>query len=289
LGCWWGSMGVVHFLLLGGSPGAATVGLSYCIENYSRWKKERREILESIVVVTTEEVLKGYVKSPKPAIVNKYGTIQKVKDLSREPFDSLRRFVNEEFGDLIEQNRGKIDTCKVRIDDLEYSVLSIASKLLEYKEKEVWLNITGGMNPMTVQSLFTAYLGGIIAKIYYTYVPPEYVSLMKPPGENGSEKFNFIEVPMVKAEFDPAYFNILEIIKDEGGIIETENLLSKLKSSGRSIDKHGLLKMRGHGVIAEDKNGKYTILTDAGRTLLSLYENPIFKEYMQLVTNYGKV
>lgn len=282
-------MGVVHFLLLGGSVGAATVGLSYCVENYSRWKKERREILESVVVVTTEEVLKGIVKSPAPAILNRYGTIQRVKELSREPFDSLQRFVNEEFGDLIGQNRGKIDNCLMKVDNFQRSVLTLVSKLLEYREKEVWLNITGGMNPMTVQALFTAYLGGIIAKIYYTYVPPQYTSYLKPPGRNGSENFRFIEVPVIKAEFDAAYFELLRIIKEKGGSIATEELISRLKSRGLSIDKYGLLKMRGHGVIAEDRGGGRTSLTDEGATLLSLYGDSKFREYVRLVVDHGKV
>jgi hypothetical protein len=268
-------MGVVHFLFLGGSPGAATVGLSYCVENYLFWKKERRDILESIVVVTTEEVLKGVVMSPRPAILNKYGTIHKVKELSREPFDSFQRFVKEELGALIEQNRGKIDYCFVKVDDFQRSVLTLASKLLEYREKEVWLNITGGMNPMTIQALFTAYLGGII-KIYYTYVPPQYTSLLKPPGRNGTENFRFIEVPMIKAEFDPVYFKILQIIKEMGGSIATNELISRLRSLRLNIDTHGLLKMRGHGVISEDRGERRTSLTDLGITLLSLYENDRF-------------
>jgi hypothetical protein len=276
-------MGVVHFLLLGGNPGAATVGLSYCVENYSLWKKERREILESIVVVTTEEVLKGDVKSPTPAILNKYGTIQKVKELSGEPFDSLQRFVKEEFEDVIKQNRGKIDKCLVKVDDFQGSVLTLVSKLLEYREKEVWLNITGGMNPMTIQALFTAYLGGITAKIYYTYVPPRYTSFLKPPSKNGTENFRFIEVPIIKAEFDRDYFDVLQIIKEKGGSIKTEELVPRAKSRGLNISTYSLLKMRGHGVIAEDRDGKRTSLTDVGATLLSLYGDSRFREYMQLI------
>lgn len=276
-------MGVVHFLLLGGNPGAATVGLSYCVENYSLWKKERREILESVVVVTTKEVLEGDMKSPAHAILNKYGTTQKVKELSREPFDSLVRFVEEELGDLIEQNRGKIDTCLVRVDDFQGSALTLASKLLEYREKEVWLNITGGMNPMTIQALFTAYLGGIIAKIYYTYVPLGYTYFLKPPSKNGTENFRFIEVPVIKAELDPNYFELLKIIKEKGGSIATKELTSRLKSRGLNIDKYALLKMRGHGVIEEDRDAQVTCLTDSGRVILALYEDERFRRYVEIV------
>jgi hypothetical protein len=53
----------------------------------------------------------------EPAKANRFGTIQRVKELSREPL----RFLAE-----------------------------------EYREKEVRLNITRGMNPMQIQALFTA-------------------------------------------------------------------------------------------------------------------------------------
>ena len=275
------AMGVVHFLLLGGSPGAATVGLSYCVENYSLWKKEKREILESVVVVTTQEVLSGHVKSPSPALLNRYGTIQTVKKMSGGPFESLERFIEDEFRDLINQNRGKIDTCLVEVNDFRSSVLNLASKLFKFKEKEVWLNITGGMNPMTVQSLFTAYLGGIVAKIYYTYVPQQYTSYLRPPGSDGTENFRFIEIPVVKAVPDAAYFRTLQIIKEKGGQIATEELKSRLRSEGLNIDRSALVKMRGHGVIIGDI--EHTTLTKAGATLLSLYEYEDFRKYMQLV------
>lgn len=275
------SMGVVHFLLLGASPGAATVGLSYCVENYSRWKNKKREILESVVVVTTEEVVNGKVKMPKPPILNKYGTTEGKTLSNQNSFEILRKFIKEEYKDLIDLNEKDIDRCFVKVDNFKESVVTIASKLSAYRNKEVWLNITGGMNPMTVQALFTAYLGSVVAKIYYTYVQPEYTSLLKPPSKNESEKFQFIEVPMVKSTFDTIYFECLKVIKEKNGKIKTDELKSRLKALGHNIRNDDLLKMRGHGVISEKEDGRFTELTDVGSSLLELFENEKFREYVQ--------
>jgi len=278
------NMGVVHFLLLGGSPGAASVGLSYCVENYSLWKRDKYEILESVVVVTTQQVLNGSVSSTKPALWNRYGTTQIEKHkVPEKPFDCLKEFIADEYGDIIERNRGKIDQCIVKIDDFQYSVLSLVEKVLEYRNKEVWLNITGGMNPMTVQSLFTAYLGGIIAKIYYTYVSPEYTSYLKPPFKDQSENFRFIELPVMKADLDPNYYIILQTIEEAGGSVETGKLRSRLKSQNRDVDKNILNKMRGHGVITYDDQTQRIELTQLANTLLHLLKNKKFREYLNLV------
>jgi len=108
---------------------------------------------------------------------------------------------------------------------------------------------------------------------------------LRPPGPNGTEKFRFIEVPVIKSDLDPSYFKCLRIIREKDGSIATEELVSRLKSKGENIDnlKLTLLKMRGHGVISAEKDGQFTNLTEMGNKLLSLYEDSRFREYVSLV------
>lgn len=75
----------------------------------------------------------------------------------------------------------------------------------------------------------------------------------------------------------------LRLWKLEPSSTATEELISRLRSRGLNVDTYGLLKMRGHGVIAEDRDSRQTSLTDIGATLPSLYKDSRFREYICLV------
>jgi len=263
-------MGVVHFVTLGKSIGAVTVGITYCVENYKKWKEKKSEILEGVVIITTEDMKNK--KEKLELTKNDYGLMYGIKvEKQQSPYEALENYLKEEYGDLICQNNGKIEYCLVDIRGFYASVKRIFEKLNEYKSKEIWLNITGGMNTITVQTLFAAYLSGIVAKVYYTYVPQELSRLLKPPSKENSNDFIFIEIPSLRASFDKTLISILKEIEEAQKPITTSELESRLKAQIITLPpdfKEYLKKVVGQGLITFDGNS-YKI-TDAGKALLSL-------------------
>jgi hypothetical protein len=229
------------------------------------------------VLVTTPEIVKG-THGQKSAVLNDYGSLTgRTNIIGNSTLEVIEKYAKREFGSIIEANGGRIEHCIVYADKFKESVLSLAEKLLAFSEKEVWLNITGGMNTMTATAIFTAFCGGTVAKIYYTYMPSKYLVFLQPC----LDEFNFYELPVIKSDLDEAYFRILELLSSSE--LPEAELRSRLKAEGIGYDIKALQKMAGQGVFAYDRQRRTMKITEAGKVILDLYENQKFRDFVALV------
>jgi len=262
-------VGVVHFATLGQSVGAVTVGINYCVQNYKRWKKNKPEILESVVIITTAEMRR---EQEIKLVDNQYGkTFGNEKTLNQSPYELCREYIEKDHSQIIGVNRGKIEPCLVDIRDFYHSVKEVLGKLYDYRNKEIWLNITGGMNTLTIQALFAAYLSGVVAKVYYTYVSQNYSRYIRPISEEENQDFMFIELPSIKATLDETVLCFLTTIKDSKSEVKIEEVISRLKNSLCNTPDNiqdFLRKVTGQGLV--DINDGRVKLTQYGENLLKL-------------------
>jgi len=95
--------------------------------------------------------------------------------------------------------------------------------------KHLWANLTGGPNIVNAALLEVAFLSGLIARLYYTFLSDvrRYGRYLRPPSVDANI-FDWREVPLVKTAFDEEYYHVLRVLADYGDWIEDRELLSLL-------------------------------------------------------------
>jgi hypothetical protein len=224
------SMGVYHLAPVGTSPGAVTSALAYLKHNKDKPEfAVRGEIVEAVVLFPSWEVRNGVEGTPEECIFNDYG--QENKRRSWKPraavLDIIRDFVKQEFGE-----EATLFCCPVNVDDYDDCFENIAKVALWFSAgvgKHLWANLTGGPNIVNAALLEVAFLSGLIARLYYTFLSDvrRYGRYLRPPSAEPNI-FDWREVPLVKTAFDEDYYRVLKVLADYGDWIEDRELLSIL-------------------------------------------------------------
>jgi hypothetical protein len=223
-------MGVYHLAPVGTSPGAVTSALAYLKHNKDDCKfAVRGEIVEAVVVFPSWEVRTGTEGIPEECIFNDYG--QENKRRSWKPrsavLDIIRDFAKQEFGEEV-----LLFFCPVNADNYDDCFDRIAKVTLWFGAgvgKHLWANLTGGPNIVNAALFEVAFLSGLIARLYYTFLSDvrRYGRYLQPPSED-TTIFDWREVPLVKTAFDEDYYRVLKVLADYCDWMEDRDLLSLL-------------------------------------------------------------
>ncbi|MHA1631869.1 MAG: hypothetical protein ACTSXC_03550 [Candidatus Freyarchaeota archaeon] len=188
-------MGVWHFSGLGRSPGALTVPLTYIYlllkaaskgdEDAERFfaasgeeSQERKGAPEALIIFTSREIIEGTVQSgeitdrwfgtgkgPVPGVIVRYFTslFKRLKDADflefyRQGWIRYIHFVSVDYQDLYDC----FPKCYATMNAL--------------REKEIWINMVGGSNPINASLILSAGFVEANAKTYYVFEPdPKYI------------------------------------------------------------------------------------------------------------------
>jgi hypothetical protein len=279
-------MGVYHIIPLGFSPGAATSALAYVKKKIEEEDKEffgdSSMRISGIVLFTTREIRNGEAEN-KFTDNEYYSDKGKVKN---EPiFKTVCDFIEDELGDMLYEEKGKIYFCESRLDNIGANVINLAKALLELSPrgktgKNLWVNVTGGNNLVTASLTLASFLSGQVGRIYYTFIPHGKERFLRP---TSPDAFTWIWVPSLKIGFDREYYEILEELQTCGGWINDEDLLGMLKQRRpsysrlplESFRREALNKLHGQGII--ERRDHENRLSPLGRDLLEFLGLEILK------------
>lgn len=284
-------MGITLFMPLGQSPGALTSPLAYF-----KYKIEYRDTLffggiprniQNIVIFTTPEIKSGKLKS-YPYINNEFlsSTAQeKGNNNSENVIDIILEFIRSELGVMLNSERGNVFYCQASANKVEDNLKALARAILYLSPpgktgREIWMNVTGGTNIMNISVLLAACLSGLVARIYYTFVPREDQKFLCP-----TARFEWIDLPCIKIGFDEEYYEVLEILRDIDTYLSATQLLGRLKSLEsqyfqnmplQTFIREFLNKLDGQGLI--ERKNETNKLSWTGKKLLDLLDEELIRD-----------
>lgn len=231
-------MGVIHFVGLGKSAGAVTSGLSY-LKHEIAPSFEDGNIVEAVVIFTSGEVASGREEA-FPAEHNEYmrRTVHKTWTRGKQnAVEIVSKFLQKEFGDV------EVHLVKVDVNDFSQCFETVAKVVLRFHPlgkvgKHIWANLTGGTNVLNAALIQSAYLSGLIPRLYYTFVANlredgKYLQ----PFSRDEREFDYREIYVLPTTFDARYRYLLEELKPDEWMTK-ENLLSRLKSRAPQLFEH---------------------------------------------------
>ena len=190
-------MGVFHLMGLGRSPGVIVGPLSYLAHRYSRWNEEDQQFfaysgetehresgkkvgdVQGIVIFSTVEIINGKESGGKPFYSFEYKKNQPGKVGGKDcPGDNMQSIIEKTLkGKVCREifgNRDKVPVfwCHINrydvaetYDRIVQTIASLSS--VGRQGKEVWINLTGGTNPVNFALQLAATLSGCGARLYY--------------------------------------------------------------------------------------------------------------------------
>jgi hypothetical protein len=223
-------MGVYHLAPVGTSPGAVTSALSYLMHNKDEPDfRVGGKIVEALVLFPSWEVRRAEEGTPEDCVQNDYGTENKRRNWKRGAAvpSIIRDFVRGELEPDI-----SIYICPVNVNDYDDCFDKIARVVLRFSVrvgKHLWANLTGGPNIVNAALLEVAFLSGLIARLYYTFLCDvrRYGKYLQPPSLR-HEIFAWRDIPMVKTNFDEDYYRVVKVLADLDEWYEDKDLLSFL-------------------------------------------------------------
>ncbi len=236
-------MGVVHFTGLGKSPGAVTSGLAY-LKHEIGPSFEDGTIVDAVVIFTSEEVASGREKC-FPAEHNEYMKREVRKRWARDEYravEIVKCFLQKEFVGT------EIYLIKINVNDFSKCFEAVAKALLRFHPpgkvgKHIWANLTGGTNVLNAALLQSAYLSGLIPRVYYTFVanPRDDGKYLQPFSRDTSE-FDYREIYIIPTTFDERYRYLLEELRTlrQEEWIAAQDLLGRLKGKSSSFSNLSL-------------------------------------------------
>ena len=225
-------MGVVHFAGLGKSAGAVTSGLSY-LKHEVAPSFEDGEIVEAVVIFTSGEIASGEEASFL-AEHNEYmqRVVRKTWPRGKQnAVDVVTQFLQKEFGGV------EIYLVEIDVNDFSKCFEAVAKVILRFHApgkvgKHIWANLTGSTNVLNTALVQSAYLSGLVPKLYYTFVANlrEDGKYLQPFSRAESE-FDYREIHVLPTTFDERYRHLLEELEQlpSGEWMTKEELLSRLK------------------------------------------------------------
>ena len=200
-------MGTFHLSGMGLSPGAVTVPLTYVyllLKSASRGNQRAIEFFETsggpsqktkgapecLIIFTSSEVIKGTRDVTKKVETEDNWFRSKENPVKVKPVKAIGEYLHNLWGALedtsfrpfyggdwikdiyfVEVDRTNFDDCLRKIGTTVYAL----------REKELWVNMIGGTNPINVALLFAETLYAAVARYYY--VPQEETKLLHPEFE----------------------------------------------------------------------------------------------------------
>lgn len=288
-------MGVIHFSGLGKSPGAVTAGLSYLMHEREA-SFEDGNIVEGAVIFTSSAIINGSEPAYPGTTHNKYMERRATsKNTTQKMQNSLNLLAEYLYN---ERENGKFYVCDLDINDFNACFEAIAKALLKFHHpgktgKHIWGNITGGSNVLNAALMQTAYLSGLIPRLYYTFVANirddgKYLQ----PFTREVDEFDFRDIYVIKTTFDERYQVILQKLSDIDEIdkqrwISSRDLLSQLKQSDlrfknihhKTFIRNYLNTMLGIERKGNREDGQEDLnrLSNEGYRILSMLRSPLFK------------
>lgn len=288
-------MGIVHFAGLGKSPGAVTAGLSCIVHRYGKHHDQYGDMAERLVIFTSPEIANGTELSFR-AEHNEYGSLTTSKTWPRSRTnarDIVVRYMHEVFPNT------KVHLVTVDVNDFDACFNAVAGATLKLHEpghvgKHIWANITGGSNLLNAAIVQTAYLSGVIARLYYTFVAnlPQHGRYLQ-CFSHKEQEFRYGEIYTPKTSFDQRHKTVLEVLEQLGplgpdGYIRSKDLLDHVKSSAdtefRDVDLQSFRRdflniMRGIEQTGDRVVGQedFVRLGADGQELLDLMRKPLFR------------
>ena len=290
-------MGIVHFIPLGKSPGAATTSLAYFKNTYGALTEDWGRSIESVVLFVPRELKEGKSGSTRTdlCIYNRYMELREKRRLEDvKVVDAFVDFLRTEIAEIM-PDKGKVYWCEAFPYDFQKSFRSAAEAIIlffsrpESKGKHLWVNLTGGTNIMNAALLQVAFLSGLVGQVYYTFVDERLTPYLQPTGKGA---FSFCSVPLMKTSFDEAHHALLLALKTLGGRewFSSKDLLSFLKrefgeyfegTDQLRLEREFLTQMDGRGLERSKlPSGEKTYdvrLTTDGESLLSMIDDPLFR------------
>lgn len=223
-------MGVYHLAPVGTSPGSVTSALAYLKHNKDKAEFfVRGELVEAVILFPSWEVCNGEEAIPEEYILNDYGQENKRRSWKggAAVLDIIREFVVQEYGANV-----RLYYCPVNAGDYDDCFDKIAKVALRYSVgtgKHLWGNLTGGPNIVNAALLEVAFLSGLIARLYYTFLSDvrRYRAYLRPPSQR-PEIFGWHEVPLVKTYYDEDYYRVVKLLADYDDWCEDRVLLNRL-------------------------------------------------------------
>lgn len=298
-------MGVWHFMSLGESPGAVTSALAYIKRRYeqndlaffgSDSGRSKAKKVSGIVIFTTPEVRHGQLAArDRKYVDNLYGSDKGVEfplgdaKGNLATFEIVRRFISDEFGAMLSQERGKVDWLKASYHDLDFNLRQVVHGFCALSPPgatggEIWVNLTGGSNVMNIAALLTTAMSGVTGRAYYTYTRDTH--LLRPAHEADF----WYDIPVLKVNFDRDYEAILRVLEEQGDWVEASDLFSRVKqrrpqfrATKESFAPDYLNKLDGWLIERQDNRNR---LSPAGQRFLELIEDDwvralIYKEQLR--------
>lgn len=226
-------MGIVHFAPVGTSPGAVASALSYLKHNPNEFQMQGH-LVEGVVVFASLEVREGrgeYVV--RECVNNRFGSMNGPTWKNLSVLRVISKFIEAEMADMM-PGKGFISCCVIDPNDYRDCFEKVAKAALRFSAgvgKHIWANLTGGTNILNAAILEVAFLSGLIARIYYTFLSDvsTYGKYLQPPSKDRSI-FRWDDVPFVKTDFDERYYKILKELSKIGTWCKDEELLNRLRS-----------------------------------------------------------
>lgn len=284
-------MGVVHFAPVGISPGAVTSALSYLKHNPKSFQI-RGHLVEGVVVFVSPEVRNGSGEYVVPECVNnQYGSINGPTWKNQNVLRVISRFIETEMADVIPE-KGFIDCCVIDPNKYQDCFEKVAKAALRFSGgvgKHIWANLTGGTNIVNAALLEVAFLSGLIARIYYTFLSDIsiYGKYLQPPSKDVSI-FRWDYVPFAKTDFDVRYYRVLREFLSIGAWCGDQELLNRLRADGNfaridlgTIRREFLNKMDGRElereILPDGSQGSRNRLSQYGRRVIQTIDDPLFQ------------
>ncbi len=289
-------MGVWHFLPLGESPGAVTSALAYLKQRYmqndvaffgidsSRIKSKK---VSGIVIFTTEGVRTKTLKAKNKSYVkNNYGS-EKGEELplgdkngNLITFDVVLKFISDEFGEMLKEERGKVYWLEASHYDLDFNLEKLFQAFYALSPPnrtgdEVWINLTGGTNVMNLASLLVATMSGISGRSYYNYT--NNIRLLQPANESTF----WHDIPMLKLNFDQNYETILRALPDSDEWMDECKLINILRGANfpdvdddKKFKRNYLNKLDGWLI---ERDGNRNRISPAGKRFLQRMDDELVR------------
>jgi hypothetical protein len=283
-------MGIMHFAGLGKSPGAVTAGLSYLKYEIGD-SVEIGSVVEGVVIFTSPEIAKGTEQAYPGTVHNEYmqrAVRKRWPEKMQNSLDIVAEYLHREV------SGGQFYVCELDVNDFSTCFEVVAKATLKFHPpgavgKHIWANITGGSNVLNAALMQTAYIGGFIPQLYYTFVANvkedgKYLQ----PFSHDETQFDYRKIDVLKTTFDERYQGILEELEQVDGWISSRDLLSRLRGKAKpdfadlSLDAFRRdylntmpgVERKGNRIEGqEDAN----CLSDDGRRTLTLLRSPLFR------------
>ena len=315
-------MGIIHFMGLGRSPGAITAPVAYIntrlnrnnatdlrffVGSGGRQHQDRPGMIEAVVFFTTPEILIGKFQA-HDYIINQIGFESGKLVQDKPPMKSLLPKLLQKEWLPFDQSLGR-DLYWVEISHTDFSLTfeRIIQTYLAFSApgkqgKEIWINLTGGLNIINLALLSAGCLSALGSRFYYVNnlgqtngpIPREIRPVINPKLFGTREDTFWVEVPFPKMTFDFNYYAVLELLAEQpaGTGMVVNDLLSRLKSHFRyniyfeNVDEMDfrrdiLLKMASRDLIAVSEDEQTISLAPAGENLLLYLDQEIFHKLIE--------